>query len=61
MPIDAQERERRRALIREHYAAENDHDLERIMDTFAADAVMKYNHQAFSSDKEIRWATVPSA
>ncbi len=38
----------------EHYAAENEHDLERIMDTFAKDAVMHYNHQPFSSDEEIR-------
>ncbi len=40
MPIDAEEQERRRALIKEHYAAENDHDLDRIMDTFADDGVM---------------------
>src|SRR6266702_32579 len=26
MPIDDRERERRRALVRAHYAAENDHD-----------------------------------
>ncbi len=56
MPIDDHERERRRTLIREHYAAENDHDLERIMNTFAEDGVMHYNHQSFPSDKEIRWA-----
>ncbi len=54
MPIDDQERERRRALVLEHYAAENEHDLERIMDTFAKDAVMHYNHQPFSSDEAIR-------
>ncbi len=54
MPIDDQERERRRALVLEHYAAENEHDLERIMDTFAKDAVMHYNHQPFSSVEEIR-------
>ena len=56
MPIDQQERERRHQLIQEHYAAENDHDLERIMDTFAKDAVMQYNHQSFSDDEQIRWA-----
>ena len=56
MPLDDQERERRRALIHEHYAAENEHDLERIMDTFARDGVMEYNRQSFSSDEQIRWA-----
>ncbi len=46
MPIDAKEKERRRALVKAHYAAENDHDLDRIMDTFAADGVMLYPPQA---------------
>jgi len=54
MPIDAREQERRRTLIAEHYAAENDHDLDRIMDTFADDAVMHYNHQPFEGDEGIR-------
>jgi hypothetical protein len=58
MPIDAREQERRRSLIKEHYAAENDHDLDRIMDTFADDAVMHYNHQAFEDDREIRGAHI---
>ena len=56
MPTDDRERERRRALVRAHYAAENDHDLERIMDTFAQDGVMLYNRQAFSSGESIRQA-----
>lgn len=56
MPIDDRERERRRALVRAHYAAENDHDLERIMATFAKDGVMLYNRQTFPSDETIRWA-----
>ena len=56
MPIDDRERERWRALVRAHYAAENDHDLERIMETFAKDGVMLYNRQAFSSDESIRGA-----
>ena len=43
MPIDAKERQRRRALVKAHYAAENDHDLDRIMNTFADDGVMHYN------------------
>lgn len=45
MPIDEAERERRRALLHAHLAAENDHDLDRIMDTFAENAEMNYNRQ----------------
>ena len=56
MMIDERECERRRALIRAHYAAENDHDLERIMKTFAEDGVMLYNRQTFDSGDGIRWA-----
>jgi hypothetical protein len=56
MLIDDRERERRRALVRAHYAAENDHDLERIMATFAKDGVMIYNRQTFPGDETIRWA-----
>ena len=56
MPIDERERERRRALVRAHYAAENEHDLERIMRTFSPDGVMLYNRQPFPSDETIRWA-----
>ena len=56
MPIDDRERERRRALVRAHYAAENDHDLERIMATFSKDGVMLYNRQEFPGDATIRWA-----
>ncbi len=56
MPIDDRERERRRALVRAHYAAENDHDLERIMGTFSEDAVMLYNRRSFPSDETIRLA-----
>ncbi len=56
MPIDAIEQERRRALIKEHYAAENDHDLDRIMDTFADDGVMHYNHLSFEDAEGIRGA-----
>lgn len=58
MPIDAREQERRRALIKEHYAAENDHDLDRIMDTFADDGVMNYNHMSFEDDEGIRGAHI---
>jgi len=55
-PLDDRERERRRALVRAHYAAENDHDLERIMATFSEDAVMLYNRQPFPSGEAIRSA-----
>ena len=58
MPIDSREQERRRALIKEHYAAENDHDLDRIMDTFADDAVMHYNRLPFEGDEGIRGAHI---
>ena len=56
MAIDERERARRHALVRAHYAAENDHDLERIMKTFSPDGVMLYNRQEFPSDETIRWA-----
>jgi len=56
MPIDAAERDRRRSLLRAHYAAENAHDLERIMKTFSPDAEMLYNRQRFADDESIRWA-----
>ena len=56
MAIDERERARRHALVRAHYAAENDHDLERIMKTFSPDGVMLYNRQEFPSDDTIRWA-----
>ncbi len=58
MPIDAREQERRRTLIKEHYAAENDHDLDRLMDTFADDGVMHYNHLPFEGDEGIRGAHI---
>ena len=56
MHIDEPERERRQALIRAHYAAENDHDLERIMATFSKDGVMVYNGQSFPDEQSIRLA-----
>ncbi len=56
MPIDAKEQQRRQALVKAHYAAENDHDLDRIMDTFAEDGVMHYNHLSFEDDEGIRGA-----
>ncbi len=58
MPIDVREQERRRALVKEHYAAENDHDLDRIMDNFADDCVMHYNHLPLEDDEAIRGAHI---
>ncbi len=58
MPIDTREQDRRRALLEEHYAAENDHDLDRIMDTFADDAVMHFNHLPLEDDEGIRGAHI---
>ena len=58
MTIDTTERDRRRALLEEHYAVENDHDLDRIMDTFADDAVMHYNRIRLDDDEAIRGAHV---
>jgi hypothetical protein len=55
MPIDERERKRRRALLHAHYKAENDHDLEGIMKTFAPDGVMEYNRTVFDNDERIRW------
>ncbi len=56
MPIDDRERTRRHALLQAHYAAENEHDLERIMKTFSKDGVMLYNRQSLPTDETIRWA-----
>lgn len=39
MPIDENERTRRRQLLKVHLDAENDHDIDRIMATFAPHAV----------------------
>src|SRR3954463_10598208 len=55
MLVDQIERGRRRALLHAHYAAENGHDLEAIMDTFSAEAVMHFNGQKFNADETIRW------
>jgi SnoaL-like protein len=56
MSIDHRERERRRALVRAHYAAENAHDLDAIMATFSPTGEMQYNRQVFPTDETIRWA-----
>ncbi len=54
MPISDAERQRRRALLDAHYEPENDHDLDRIMETFSNEAEMIYNGQAFRGHDAIR-------
>ncbi len=54
--IDPKERERRAALLAAHYEAENAHDIERIMATFAPGAEMLYNGQHFTVADHIQWA-----
>ena len=54
--IDAREQDRRRTLLAAHYDAENAHDLEGIMATFARGAEMTYNGQRFAEPDHIRWA-----
>jgi hypothetical protein len=56
MPIDDAERARRRALLHAHFSAENNNDLERIMETFSADSEMLYNRQSFRDHDRIRQA-----
>ena len=58
MPIDTAERERRRALVRAHLAAETRHDLDVVMSTFAASTEMIYNRDAFTDHEAIRAAHI---
>jgi predicted ester cyclase len=56
MQIATAERERRRALLAEHYDAENEHDLKRIMATFSPGAEMRFNGHSFADPKAIQGA-----
>lgn len=56
MEVSSAERERRRNLVRAHYAVENRHDIAAIMATFAGEAEMLYNRQAFRDHESIRAA-----
>jgi len=56
MPIDEAERDRRRRLLRAHYDAENEHDLDRVMKTFSRAGVMLYNRLEFAHPEAIRQA-----
>ena len=50
------EKERRRILVRAHMSAENRHDLDGIMETFAAETTMLYNRLPFPDPPSIREA-----
>src|SRR5262245_1634729 len=56
MPIDDNERQRRRKLLAAHYAVENHNDLDGIMGTFSAAGEMIYNGQSFPDAESIRQA-----
>ncbi|AWZ01702.1 SnoaL-like polyketide cyclase [Rhodobiaceae bacterium] len=56
MPIDQAEQKRRRALIKQHYLVENNHDMDGVMATFAPDGQMDYNRQSFTDLETIRLA-----
>jgi hypothetical protein len=54
MPVDERERERRRRLVRAHVDAENAHDIEAIMATFAPYAIGQINGDVSTTPDEIR-------
>lgn len=56
MPVDDAERKRRRALLHAHLAAENKNDVQAVMKTFSADAVMHYNNVPFPTGEAIQAA-----
>jgi SnoaL-like domain len=56
MPVDERERERRRRLVQAHVAAENAHDIEAIMATFAPHAIGQTNGDVSTTSDAIRQA-----
>lgn len=56
VPIENAERDRRRELLRAHLDAENAGDVDAVMSTFAAGAVMVYNAMPFATPEAIRGA-----
>ncbi len=58
MPINDAERKRRRELVRAHLAAENQHDLDKVMSTFAENTEMIYNRNSFTDHNAIRNAHI---
>jgi hypothetical protein len=58
MVIDEAERQRRRACLQTHMEAENRHDLEGVMATFADKTELLYNRLSFRTDGAIRLAHI---
>ncbi len=58
MPIDKAELQRRRELLRAHMDAEDGHDLDAVMDTFAKNTEMLFNRESFTDHDAIRLAHV---
>jgi len=54
VPVDETERERRRRLVVDHVAAENAHDIEAIMATFAPHAIGQINGDVSTTPEAIR-------
>lgn len=54
MPVDERERARRRRLVEAHVAAENAHDIDAIMATFAPHAVGQNNGDVGTTSEAIR-------
>lgn len=54
MPIDERERARRRRLAKAHIDAENAHDLDAIMASFASDAMNVVNNDVSTTSEGIR-------
>jgi hypothetical protein len=58
MPISKSERERRYRLLQVHTEAENDHDIDAIMATFAPTAELVFNGLRFTDLASIREAHI---
>lgn len=56
MRISSEEKARRKALLKSHYDAENDHDMDAIMATFSKDCEMLYNRTQFPNTQSIKVA-----
>ena len=53
MSINEAERQRRKALVYAHMTAENDHDMDGVMETFADDTEMIFNGLSVRDHKTI--------
>ncbi len=58
MTITDSEKARRRSLLKTHYDAENKHDMDGIMATFAPEGEMVYNGIPFTDPQRIQYAHV---